>query len=43
MADPFTLELDFRNTRYQDAEKGLVALAAHFGMQWDGIAKVMSM
>lgn len=42
MANAITLEFDFRNRRFKDAEKGFRAFARAIKKDWDGSAKVLS-
>lgn len=42
MAEAYTLEFEFRNQRFKDAERGLRAFSAHLAKSWDGSAKVLS-
>lgn len=41
MADPITIEFEFKNKRFLDAKKGLDALAADLQTVWDGGAAVL--
>ncbi|MCL4743842.1 MAG: hypothetical protein KJZ83_00355 [Burkholderiaceae bacterium] len=41
MSTQYTLEFEFRNQRYRDAQKGLEAFARHVRQDWDGAAKVL--
>lgn len=43
MAKHLTLEFEFRNKRFQDADKGLRAFATALKKDWDGSAKVLSL
>lgn len=42
MATQLTLEFEFRNRRFKDAEKGLRTFHQHLKRSWDGSAKVLS-
>ncbi|MCO5157871.1 MAG: hypothetical protein M9945_14175 [Aquamicrobium sp.] len=42
MGSDLTLEFEFRNKRFRDAEKGLRSFHHHLKASWDGSAKVLS-
>ena len=42
MADPFVIEFQFRNQRFEDASKGLQAFSQAMMRDWDGSAKALS-
>lgn len=42
MATDIKFQLDFRNKRFNDASKGLTALAKELDVGWDGAAKTLS-
>ena len=42
MADAYEINFEFRNQRFQDAEKGLRAFADAIKKDWDGSAKALS-
>lgn len=43
MSSSYTIYFEFRNRRFQDAQKGLEAFAKQIGKDWDGAAKVLSL
>ena len=42
MADPFTIEFEFKNKRFTDAALGLHSFYEALNKDWDGAAKVLS-
>jgi len=40
--EPITLEFQFRNRRFRDAERGLVAFQNRLGKNWKGVGAVMN-
>ena len=42
MADPFTIEFEFKNRRFTDAALGLHSFYEALNKDWDGAAKVLS-